>query len=73
MLTPLIVVTILLLFYLKSWKEIKKDRKDKHWVVFLSFMAIGMSILVALDIPVHILMKLMNQTIGEITKQVIKI
>lgn len=73
MLTPLIVVTILILFYLKTWKKIKKDKKDKYWVLFLTFMAIGISIMVAFDVPIHLVMKVLSQTLGDMTKYVIKV
>ncbi|RTR27113.1 hypothetical protein EKG37_19705 [Robertmurraya yapensis] len=73
MLTPLIVVTILMLFYLKNWKELKKDKKERNGVLFLTFIAIGISIMVAFDVPLYILMKVLNQSLGDLTKNVIKV
>ncbi|MEQ2525486.1 hypothetical protein WMO40_02145 [Bacillaceae bacterium CLA-AA-H227] len=42
-------------------------------VLFLTFIAIGISIMVAFDVPLYILMKVLNQSLGDLTKNVIKV
>lgn len=59
------------LFKIKTF--LQKDKKEKRWILFLSTLAIGMGILSAMELREDFIIKYLNQTIGYITKQVIKI
>jgi hypothetical protein len=73
MLAFFIILIILVLYYLKIREQLVKDKGEKRWFFLLSFLTVGMALLVTFNVPVDIVMTTLNETLGEFSKQVIKL
>ncbi|MGG0716962.1 hypothetical protein ABE096_05080 [Robertmurraya massiliosenegalensis] len=69
----LIIVLCLTIYFIRLRKEILKDKKERRAFFFFSFLSITMAILILVEVPIERLTAFFNQTLGEVTKHVIKI
>lgn len=73
MLAISVLLFILVIYFFKIRKQLAKDKIEKRWFFILSAIAVGMALLVFLNVPVDAVLTLMNETLGDFTKQVIKL
>ncbi|MDF1509125.1 hypothetical protein PZE06_13185 [Robertmurraya sp. DFI.2.37] len=69
----LILIICLLIYFLKIRKLLLKDKQERRWYLLLSALCIMLAIALMLEFPLYVVTSFFNYTLGEITKQVIKI
>lgn len=73
MLTFLSIIIVLGIYFVWKKDEILKDKKERNWVIALSFLAVSFTIMLLFNFPIYMAMKFLNETLGEFTKHVVKV
>ncbi|WP_019155761.1 hypothetical protein [Robertmurraya massiliosenegalensis] len=69
----LMIVLCLTIYFIRLRKAIMKDKKERRAFFFFSFLSITMATFIFFEVPIDRITSFFNQTLGEITKHVIKI